>query len=252
MNQQKNSRNYSPSQSSLSWQQNLLLFTGKGLIALLLLAACAWSWKQFSAFSIFANHPCIQDRSGLVSNPLIVGKTVQLKVAEGDEECQGEPTDKPWSWSSENPSVASVSTDGVVTAIAPGKFRILAKSQSKSSESLVITGTAYPSDWTVRMQPETATVKVGDRVTLGMVATDSKGNLLPSMPVMITTPDYREPTPFPKPDPTPVSNPWLDRSFHAMGSTPGTFRALRPGNIIITGEMARQKRQAKLTVQPRP
>jgi hypothetical protein len=215
-----------------------------GFFTLFLGSVAYWGLNELSSDG-FEKVPCI--RYGYEDlNPLIMGKTtgVSLGMTEGGSDCTGKSTE-PVAWSSENPEVATIAPDGTIKAIAPGAFSITAKFNAKT---LMAKGVVYPSDWTIRIQPETAAIHVGDQVTFQMVATDSKGNSLPPVFTFITTPNYQDPNPN-LPDLVPNPSPWMDRSFHAMGSTPGTFRALRPGTIKITGKMAGQTRQATLTIQ---
>lgn len=91
-------------------------------------------------------------------------------------------------------------------------------------------------------------MRVGDRITFGMIASDSQGKLLPPVSFGFRTPDYQQYQPN-APTKPPNSPPLLDRTFHRIGTQPGTFRALRRGNITITGKMGDRVREAKLTIK---
>ncbi|MEG3860256.1 hypothetical protein [Microcoleus sp. herbarium12] len=81
-----------------------------------------------------------------------------------------------------------------------------------------------------------------------MIASDSKGNLLPPVTFGLRTPDYQEPGPS-APTKPPNSRPLLDRTFHHMGTQPGRFRALRSGTVTITGQMGDRIKSAQLTIK---
>lgn len=225
-------------------------------VALVLMAIALTTWNSailiwnatIATAGIFKTTPCIYYRFVDV-NPLIAGKTVQLKIGDSTGSDCGMPMfelfPEPWNWSSENTQIIALSQDGTVRGIAPGKFTVQAKQGNKT---LLMSGIVYPPDWDVRIQPETATIRAGDRITFNMIAFDSQGNLLPPVTFGFQTPDYQEPIPG---SPTKSANPrpLLDRSFHYFGTQPGTFRALRPGTITITGNMADRTRKAKLTIE---
>ena len=85
-------------------------------------------------------------------------------------------TDRPVSWSSSNASVATVSSTGVVTAIAPGSATITAKSETKSG-TCAVTVTPVPVS-SVAVQPARDTIFVSKTVQLTAVPQDSAGNAL--------------------------------------------------------------------------
>ena len=234
-----------------------IITVGYGTAVALVLGAIACTvWDStiiiFSIFKttvgILKTTPCIYYKFEDV-NPLIAGKTAPIKIGESSGSDCAIPWfswfDRPWVWSSQNAGIVKVSSDGTVTGIAPGKFTVLAK---KDQKTLFMSGTVYPPDWQLRIQPEVATVRVSDRITFEMIASDSKGNLLPPLTFGLRTPDYQqyEPNaPRRPPNPTPL----LDRNFHHMGTQPGTFRALRPGKIAITGKMGDRIKSAQLTIK---
>ncbi len=230
-------------------KQSTLIIYGIALTQSLGLMSCT-ALPNFNPLKIGEHKatPCLDYKFENV-NPLIVGKTTKIKIGErSDSDCIVSAfarSDKSWVWLSKNPGIITIVPDGTVTGIAPGKFVVLAK---KGKETLQMSGTVYPQDWNVRIQPEVATVRVGDRITFAMIASDSTGKLLPPISCSFRTPDYQqyEPNVPRRPDnPTPL----LDRSFYHMGAEPGTFRALRPGNITITGKMGDRQKEAKLTIK---
>ncbi|MGV0025075.1 Ig-like domain-containing protein [Phormidesmis priestleyi] len=207
-------------------------------------------WRLYAIrilFNIFETSSCVAYDFDAV-NPLLIDRETSVRIGKGSgSDCSTEGyEDNTWTWMSQNSEVATVSVDGILTGMTPGKFGIIAQ---KGTEKLYLAGTVYPPDWRVRTQPEAATVRVGDRVTIQMVATDSKGKPLPPVFFSLHTPDYQQPGPHLSSDPLPNPTPLLDRSFHGMGTQPGTFRALRPGTVIITGTMAKRTKQMIITVK---
>ncbi|MCC3436925.1 MAG: hypothetical protein EAZ39_18395 [Oscillatoriales cyanobacterium] len=239
------------------YRKQKIITVGYGTsVALVLVAIGCTAWDAIvvtagifkTTLGIFKTTPCLAYKFEDV-NPLIAGKNVKLKIGEGSGSDCGVSDFallvKPAVWSSQDTKVIQLSQDGTVTGIAPGKFTVLAKTGQKT---LLMSGVVYPPDWDVRIQPEVATVRVGDRITFEMIASDSKGNLLPPLTFGLRTPDYQEPGPG-APTKPPNSRPLLDRTFHHMGAQPGTFRALRPGKIAITGKMGDRIKSAQLTIK---
>ena len=218
-------------------------------VALVLGAIGSTAWDAIRVTTgIFKTTPCLAYKFEDV-NPLIVGKNVKIKIGESSGSDCGLSDfalfAKPAVWSSQDTKIIQVSQEGTVTGIAPGEFTVLAKIGQKT---LLMSGVVYPPDWDVRIQPEVATVRAGDRITFEMIASDSKGNLLPPVTFGLRTPDYQQPGPG-APTKPPNSPPLLDRNFHHMGTQPGTFRALRSGTVMITGQMGDRVREAKLTIK---
>jgi uncharacterized protein YjdB len=109
------------------------------------------------------------------SNTLIVAQTVQLSAATKD--AGGNVlTGRSISWSSSSTAVATVSSAGLVTAVAPGSATIFATSESKSG-SATITVTAIPVN-AVTVTPPTSTLVVGGTVQLTAATTDAGGHPL--------------------------------------------------------------------------
>jgi len=76
---------------------------------------------------------------------LIVGQTGAL-TATANDASGGTLNDRTTSWASSAPAIASVSTQGVVTALAPGTVTITATSEGKGGFATVtVTGATFPS-----------------------------------------------------------------------------------------------------------
>jgi len=201
-------------------------------------------WNILSFLSIFDSSPCLKYNSWEVE-PLIVGQTTKLKIGMTDfSACMvadSTQSEKQWVWSSDNAGIVKVSSEGIVRGIAPGKFAVFAK---KGGETLSMSGIVYPPDWTLRILPEVATVRVGDRITFKIILSDSKGRLLPPVTYFrFSTPYYQQPIPG-APSKSPNPEPLL-----AQTQSAGTFQALRPGTVTITGGMGDRTSEAKLTIK---
>ena len=82
-------------------------------------------------------------------------------------------TGRPVAWSSSNTGVASISSAGVVTAVAPGTTTITATSEGKSgSATITVTNFAVA---TVNVQPQGNSIIQGSSVQLSATLTDVNG-----------------------------------------------------------------------------
>ncbi|MBK8646800.1 MAG: Ig domain-containing protein [Gemmatimonadetes bacterium] len=88
-------------------------------------------------------------------------------------------------WSVTNAAVASVSTSGVVTAIAAGQIQITATSEGKSA-SATLTVTPLPVS-TVTLEPATAYLYVGESGGYTVTLKDAAGNALTNRTVTWTS-----------------------------------------------------------------
>jgi uncharacterized protein YjdB len=79
-------------------------------------------------------------------------------------------------WSSSAPSVASVSVDGLVSALASGSTTITATSEGQSGSSSVTVSVVPVAS--VSVTPSSATLRVGASVQLAATAKDSSGTVL--------------------------------------------------------------------------
>ncbi len=115
---------------------------------------------------------------------LTVGETAQLSAAATDD-AGDELADRPVTWSSDNQQVATVSDQGVVTAVGEGGTVIRA-----SSEGLLgmasITVRAVPVA-SVEVSPGTRTLQTGESVQLSATPRDPGGAALPNRPVRWTS-----------------------------------------------------------------
>jgi uncharacterized protein YjdB len=105
---------------------------------------------------------------------LTQGQTGTLAATVTD--ANGNPLAQSVSWSSDHPNIASVSSTGVVTAVAPGSAVITAQSGGKSATASV-TVSAVPIA-SVSVSPPTSTLTAGQGTTLTATVTDANGNVV--------------------------------------------------------------------------
>src|SRR6266513_2486557 len=115
------------------------------------------------------------------SGSLQVGQTVQLTATPKDS-TGNTLAGRAVTWTSGNPSVATVSSSGQVTGVAQGSATITATSEGKSSTA-AITVTSVPVA-SVLVSPATASIGVGQTVQLTATLKDSTGNTLTGRTVM--------------------------------------------------------------------
>ncbi|MGQ0647475.1 MAG: beta strand repeat-containing protein [Gemmatimonadaceae bacterium] len=131
-------------------------------------------------------------------------------------------------WSSERPSVATVSQVGVVTGIAPGSTN-LAASVGGRSTLVPVTVTEFPVTL-VRLSPAAAEVRVGSTVTLQGEAFQSDGAVVQGRAFAWTS-----------------SNPAV-----ASVSSDGVVTGVAPGSVTIAASVDGVSGTAMVTVQPAP
>ncbi len=109
------------------------------------------------------------------SASLFLGQSVQLTATPLDS-VGGVLTGRIVTWTSSNPSVATVTASGLVTAAAAGAATITATSEGKQATAS-ITGSTVPVA-TVSVSPASANVAVGGTQQLSAVTRDSAGTTL--------------------------------------------------------------------------
>ena len=103
---------------------------------------------------------------------LAVGEALQLTALDANNN----PVTA--NWSSSNSAVASVSSSGLLSALAAGEATIQAKTKNRSATmSLVVSATGAPVA-SVVVSPSSATVQVGSTTQLSATLRDANGNLL--------------------------------------------------------------------------
>jgi uncharacterized protein YjdB len=156
---------------------------------------------------------------------LAVGGTVALTATVKD--ASGNTlTGRAVSWSSSNSGVATVSSTGVVTAVAPGTATIRATSEGKTGEATVtVTAAAVAS---VTVAPATSTVTAGQTVQLTATTRDASGDVLSGRAVSWTTSDANV----------------------ATVSSTGLVTTVAAGTVTITATSEGKSGTATVVVQP--
>ncbi|MGQ0766747.1 MAG: beta strand repeat-containing protein [Gemmatimonadota bacterium] len=104
-----------------------------------------------------------------------VGRTSQLSALVVDS-AGGPLSGRTVTWSSDQPSVASVRSDGLVTALSTGQARITASSEGRSAQASVnVTPVPVAS---VVIDPVSASVRVGSTARFAVSSFDAQGNPL--------------------------------------------------------------------------
>lgn len=117
---------------------------------------------------------------------LVAGQTTQLTATAAD--ASGAPLrDRPVAWSSSDEAVASVSSTGLVIALAPGSATITATVDGKGASTNVAVG-AVPVE-TVIVSPSPAQLTVGQGVQLTVQVTDATGRVVTDRPVSFSSDD---------------------------------------------------------------
>jgi uncharacterized protein YjdB len=117
-------------------------------------------------------------------NALVVGQTAQLESEPRDAAGQV-LSGRQIVWTTNAPEVASVSSTGLVTAIAPGSATISASSEGKTGTASVTVSPKPVSS--VIVSPSQSTVIVGQTTQLTAQVTDEQGNVLGGRPIAFSS-----------------------------------------------------------------
>ncbi len=196
----------------------------------LLLSSCTTKTQQ--------TIPCISNEGEL--RPLTIGQPLQMQVGLLDESDCIVNTDAAasWTWKTADPEIIQVSAIGSVEGTKPGNFTL----NASNGDTLLLTtqGFVLPADWTIKIEPAAATVKVDQIVEFQVTAYDANNQPLPTVPFSLYTPEFFEPGSG--------KEPLVDQVSYQQITNPGTFRAAKPGVTTITGELGDKKVEAKLTI----
>lgn len=117
---------------------------------------------------------------------IFVGATTQLNAVATTS--TGAPiSGATFTWTSDNTNVASVNATGLVTGLAPGTVNIRATTGSATG-AVAVTVTLVPVA-TIAVQPDTATLTIGDTRVLTTVLEDASGNALAGRTITFTSSD---------------------------------------------------------------
>jgi len=136
--------------------------------------------------------------------------------------------DRALTWSSNSPSVASVSTTGLITAVAPGGAVITAASEGKTAV-VAVTVSAVPVA-SVAVSPASDVVVVSQTLQLSAVPRDAQGTALTGRAVSWTSSD----------------------ATRATVSSTGMVTGVAPGAVTITATSEGKVGTASITVQAKP
>ncbi|MBK9406471.1 MAG: Ig-like domain-containing protein [Gemmatimonadetes bacterium] len=158
---------------------------------------------------------------------LILGQSLQL-VATPRDAAGNALNGRSITWSSNAPTVASVSSTGLVTALATGAATITAASEGRSATSR-LTVSLVPVD-TVSVTPRTTTLAAGQVQQLTARVVDSAGNVLSGRAITWDT----------------------DQPTIATVSNSGLVTALTNGRATISASTGGKSGTATITVTPVP
>ena len=158
---------------------------------------------------------------------LVVGQTTQL-AAQLKDEAGSILNGRVVGWSTNRASVATVSSDGLVTAISAGTATITATSEGRSATA-AITVNLRPAS-AIIVSPEAVTLFAGQTVQLSALVTDDRGQVLSGKQVAFTS------------------------SSNAIASVSGQgiVTAVSAGTATITATSEGATGQATITVAPDP
>ena len=204
---------------------NAGIVTGRK-VGTVLIAASSRGKDAFARITVNPT-PVAGVRLSTTSRSLMVGQTFQLG-AETVDGAGNVLTGRPITWSSNNTSIASVNTGGVVTALAPGAVIITAASEGKSAVATV-TVSQVPVV-SVTINPATATLVVGQTTQLAAQLKDEAGSILNGRVVSWSS----------------------NRTNVASVSSDGVVTAISAGTATITATSEGRSATTAITVNLRP
>lgn len=113
------------------------------------------------------------------SASLQVGQQIALQATVFGS--NGKPVQGPVYWSTEDPGVVAVSSDGVVTAEAAGQVQVAASSNGVNGSSSITV--VAPSVASITIAPTSVSIDVGANVTLKATLYSASGHQLQAIPV---------------------------------------------------------------------
>lgn len=183
------------------------------------------------------------------AQPLLVGDTMRLSAGtlHNDSDCIPPPPQRV-GWSSAHPAVASVDSEGLVRGLSPGRFTAVGVA---GSDTLLAEGFVLPHGWTARVIPDSVTARVGDSVSVVVVAFDSLGRQLPTVPYWIFTPEWQSRR---STDTVGQAIPPRLTTEHVFANvtTPSVFHLEQAGTTTLIGRLGEKRLIVTLVVQPAP
>lgn len=136
-------------------------------------------------------------------------------------------TDRDVFWASQDERIATVSAEGVVTALTSGSVQVAASSEGKSALARVTVASRLSR---IVVTPDRAELVPGEAIALTAVGRDDKGKVLPGVVVQWTTSD----------------------DGVAMVSATGIVTAVAPGTAVISATSGGIAGIATIVVRPAP
>ncbi|WP_284352167.1 beta strand repeat-containing protein [Roseisolibacter agri] len=159
---------------------------------------------------------------------LLTGATGQLSATPRDATGTA-LTGRTVTWASSNTAVATVSSTGVVTAVAPGSATVTATSEGRSGSAAVTVTAPPPAVASVRVTPDNSRIEPGQRVTLSAEPLDAQGRVIQTTLAVTWT----------------SSNPLV-----AVVSSSGQVTGLTRGDATITATIGGRSGSALVRVRP--
>ncbi|MCC6316302.1 MAG: Ig-like domain-containing protein [Gemmatimonadaceae bacterium] len=161
----------------------------------------------------------------LAASSIKVGQTTQGTAVTKD--ANGKVlTGRPIAWSSSNTAVATVASNGVVTAVGTGSASISATSGSASGSASVSVTASTPASLTVSLAAPT--LAAGQTTTATSIVKDNQGNVLPGIAVSYSS---------------------SNSAVATVNATTGAVSAVSQGSANIIGTASGVSGSATLTVQ---
>ena len=155
-----------------------------------------------------------------------VGESVQFTATPRD--AAGNALDRPVTWSSSNPDIVVVSSEGLAVGLKAGSATISATSEGKTASATVTVKSVAVASVTIT--PSTATLREGDSITLVATTRDASGAVLTGRAITWTS----------------------SRTSVATVSSEGVVRAVGVGTATITATSEGKSGTASITVVPVP
>lgn len=182
--------------------------------------------------------PCIHSAQAV--EPLFVGDSTRLTIGQIAGPTCGRKTPRGFRWASSNNAIAEVTPDGWVRGRTPGAFVAVAK---RRSDSLSTSGFVMPAEWTIDIEPDSATLRVGDSVAVLVRAHDKTGTPLPIVPYHLFAPEFFEANSGKKP----IVNRWS----WTNALEPVNVVAIDTGTTTLIGRIGSQEVRTKLRIVSR-
>lgn len=199
------------------------------LIALVTLAACSGGGDSTPTTPNTPSPPtAVASVSVTLGSPQLVVGGNAVATAETRSSTGASLTGRALSWTSSNPSVASVSSTGAITALTPGTTSIVATSEGQSG-SATLTVVAVPVA-VVTVTLAQSSITVGTATTASATLRSASNDVLTGRAILWTS-----------------SNPAV-----ATINMSGAITALTPGTTTITAASDGQSGAILLTVTPVP